>query len=248
MTLSDAQLFRLYETEFFTNGSYADYEGDKPILQKNFARFVQRLKPFSAGGRLLDLGCAYGFFLEQAREFWQVEGVDVVADPTRFAREQLKLNVTTGDFLDVPFEPKTYDIVTMWDTIEHVRRPAAYVAKISQILKPGGILALTTGDVGSLMARLQGRQWRLYDPPFHIHYFSRRTVTRLLKAHRFDILQIRSVGFSRSVNTMLHRLFCYQKPPAWHRVYRVADQLGVTRFDLYLDLFDIMFVIARVSS
>lgn len=246
--ISDADLVRLYETEFFTNGSYVDYLGDRAILKKNFARFLNRLHVHAVGGRLLDIGCAYGFFLDLARDRWEVEGVDVAGPPTTFAKEQLRLNVRCGEFMTMPLAANHYDVVTMWDTIEHLRHPAAYLAKVSAILKPNGVLALTTGDVRSLAARIQGKGWRLYDPPFHIHYFSHRTLSRLLARYGFEVLEITYAGFSRSLNTILHRVFAYQKPPLLRLVYRAAQQLRVTRYDVYMNVFDIMLVFARKTG
>ncbi|MBI3321176.1 MAG: class I SAM-dependent methyltransferase [Candidatus Omnitrophica bacterium] len=245
LELSDAELFRLYETSFFSNGSYADYRSDQAILQKNFARFINILRPYRPGGCLLDVGCAFGFFLDMARRHWKVHGIDVAGGATTFAREQLGLPVTCGELLTTPIEDATYDVVTMWDTIEHLRHPAGYVAQISKILKPGGVVALTTGDAGSLMARLQGPAWRLYDPPFHIHYFSRRTLTQLLSRNGLKALEIRYVGFSRSLNTMLHRLCSYRKPQVLQRLYGIAKTFGVVRHDVYVNLYDIMLVIAQ---
>ncbi len=175
LDISDAELVRMYESCFFSEGAYADYVKDKEVLQKNFSRFIAILRQYSPGGLLFEVGCAYGFFLELARQHWQVGGVDINRISTSFARERLGLDVMYGNLLDLPIKDETYDVVAMWDTIEHLRNPADYVSKISMILKPGGILALTTGDVGSLVARVRGRQWRLYHPPFHLHYFSRRS-------------------------------------------------------------------------
>jgi hypothetical protein len=95
------------------------------------------------------------------------------------------------------------------------------------------------------MARVRGRRWRLYDPPFHIHYFSRQGIRELLGAHGLQVERDRSVGFSRSVNTMLHRVCSYKKPKAAQAVYHAAKQLGLTRYSVYLNLFDIMLVVAR---
>lgn len=248
LDISDERLYQWYAQDFYSDGAYVDYVGDRAILEKNFRRFIALLREYSAGGLLFEIGCAYGFFLELARQHWQVRGVDINAEAVSYARERLGLNVTCGDFLDLVQENGACDVVTMWDTIEHLRSPSDYVSKISRILRSGGILALTTGDVGSLVARVRGRRWRLYYPPFHLHYFSRRTITRLLERYGLRVVEIRAVGFYRSLDLMLYRVFFHEKPRISRVVYLLAKQAGLTERDVYLNLFDIMLVIARKAT
>jgi SAM-dependent methyltransferase len=245
LALGDADLARLYATAFFRGGAYSDYVRDKAVMQRNFRRFVAVLRGYGNGGRLFEIGAAYGFFLELARRHWRVEGVDIVGEAAAYARTALGLDVAAGDFLELPLVEAAYDVVAMWDTIEHLRHPARYVAKIGRILKPGGIVALTTGDVGSVMARVRGRRWRLYHPPFHIHYFSRQTIADLLSRHGLAVVSIKAVGFDRSLDTMLYRVLADGKPAVLRAAYRGMRGLGFTRRALYLNLFDIMLVVAR---
>ena len=170
----------IYKRNYFVDGEYANYEADKPVLQMNFRRRIARLRrllPGTAGavpgagaeqgqnGRLLEIGSAYGFFLEIAAEHWQVRGLDVAADAVEHAHTAMGLDVTCCDFLDLPDEAEAYDIVCLWDTIEHLTHPVRVIEKAARWLKPGGLLALTTGDIGSPMARLRGQRWRLIHPP-----------------------------------------------------------------------------------
>jgi SAM-dependent methyltransferase len=243
--LTDQELREAYATNFFSDGAYVDYVRDRPILEKNFRRYITLLREHSDSGFLLEVGCAYGFFLALARSQWQVRGVDINSDAVAYAQDRLALDVTCEDFLSISQGDATCDVVTLWDTIEHLRSPSAYIARIARLLKPGGIVALTTGDVGSLAARVLGRRWRLYYPPFHLHYFSRRTMTRLLEQHGLRVEAIKPFGFYRSVDLMLYRLFVYERPRRWGAVYHAASWAGLTQRDLYLNLFDIMLVVAR---
>jgi SAM-dependent methyltransferase len=244
--MDEQQLAQCYTHEFFSGGSYADYVADKPVLQRNFSRFIGVIRPHAPHGRLFEIGCAYGFFLELAQRYWDVEGVDISQEATTYARREIGLHVTCGDFLELPLEADAYDLVVMWDTIEHLCDPAAHLAKIRHILKPGGVLALTTGDVGSLAARIQGRGWRLYYPPHHLHYFSRRTLRSLLARQGLEMVTLQAVGFYRSFEMMLNRLLFDRKPVWLQRLYRAARRLRLAgRRAVYLNLFDIMLVIAR---
>lgn len=247
--MDDERLTRKYDMEFFESGGYADYLADEIVLRKNFQRFIACIRPFSPAGRMLEIGCAYGFFLDCAKHYWDAEGVDISAKATAHAREKLGVRALEGDFLKLPFEEGSYDAVVLWDTIEHLRHPAEYIAKAARLLKPGGMLALTTGDVASLVAKVQGPRWRLYYPPYHLHYFSERTLARLLS--RFDLkpAHFRKVGYDRSLDMILHRLLNERKPPLLQSLYRAACRVGLAnRRSIYLNLYDIMLMVARKSS
>ena len=242
---TDEALYAQYAEGFFNGGAYLDYVGDQCVARRNFARYIAILRRYQPAGSLLEIGCTYGYFLDTARKDWDVAGIDIHEAGIAHARDRLGLHVTYGDFLNVPVDAASCDVVAMWDTIEHLRHPDAYVQKVARVLRPGGVLALTTGDVGSLVARIRGRAWRLYDPPFHLHYFSRSTMTSLLKRAGLEIVEARTAGYHRSLGFILHRVFVYNKPRPLNLVCNVARRVGAANLALYLDLRDIMFVVAR---
>jgi hypothetical protein len=131
----------------------------------------------------------------------------------------------------------------MWDTIEHLARPDLYLAKAAALVPPGGVIAISTGDVGSLVARLRGARWRQIHPPTHLHYFSRDTLGRLLAAHGLDVCHVEYDGLYRSVDTMAFIVLTIK-----HRqeaLYRLLKRLRLLDWNLYLNLFDTMVVVAR---
>jgi 2-polyprenyl-3-methyl-5-hydroxy-6-metoxy-1,4-benzoquinol methylase len=247
MRLTDEELFELYNEEFFTGAEFSDYAADAKFFRKNFALRFRELKRFldpARHRRLLEIGCAYGFFLDVVRdEFAEVEGIDITDAGVRYAREELKLNVVQADFLAHDYGAESFDVVCMWDTIEHLREPHRYVEKIAAHTQAGALLALTTGDIESLNARLRKDRWRLIHPPTHLHYFSRQSIAQLLDAHGFDVVYNRYCGFYRSIGNMAYNvLVLRQQKPA---LYRPLERLGVGGLGFYLNLYDIMYVIAR---
>ena len=247
MRLTDEELFRLYNEEFFTGAEFSDYAGDAKFFRKNFALRLRELKKFldpTRHRRLLEIGCAYGFFLDVARDgFERVEGIDITDAGVRYAREELRLDVVQADFLAHDYGARRFDVVCMWDTIEHLREPQAYVEKIAAHTDAGALLALTTGDIESLNARLRKDRWRLIHPPTHLHYFSRKSIAQLLDAHGFDVVYNRYCGFYRSIGNMAYNVLVLrqQKP----QLYRPLERLGIGGLGFYLNLYDIMYVIAR---
>jgi SAM-dependent methyltransferase len=242
--LSDLQAHDLYQAAYFRGGEYAGYLEDRAALQRNFRQRMTTLAHFAPDGRLYEIGAAYGFFLELARERWQVEGIDVAAEACTYARQELGLDVRCGDFLELPLEPAAYDVFCLWDTIEHLRRPDLYLEKIARCLKSGGYLALTTGDIGSWSARLQGKHWRLIHPPTHLYYFSALTLARLLGRYGFTVVHVSHPGFYRSSEAMLRWFLSRFRRPG-ERLYRRLQGARWLRWSIYLNLYDIMFLIAQ---
>jgi 2-polyprenyl-3-methyl-5-hydroxy-6-metoxy-1,4-benzoquinol methylase len=215
LTLADLE--SIYGHAFFSGDKYHDYAADKAILQRNFEvrlRSVLRLCQTRGNGParhldLLEVGAAYGFFLELAKpHFRSARGIDIAREATAAAREA-GLDVTTGDLLDAHLEPESFDVIAMWDTIEHLNRPELYCARVLELLRPGGLFVATTGDVSSLLARVQRRKWRLYDPPVHVHYFSRRSLGMLLFNLGFGVVAFESCAFTHSVEQIVHGLGMY---------------------------------------
>lgn len=242
--LSDGDIRQIYQAPYFAGDEYADYLKDKHVLQKNFARRIETLSRFSSGGRLYEIGAAYGFFLELAQVRWRVEGIDIAEEACSYAREQLRLDVRCGDFLETPLETDGYDVFCMWDTIEHLREPDRYLEKIACHLRRGGYLVLTTGDIGSWSARLQGKHWRLIHPPTHLYYFSVQTMTRFLDRYGFDVVHLSHPGYYRSLKTMA-RWFLIRFGRCGEDMYSRARNAVWMRKAIYVNLFDIMFAIAR---
>ena len=147
----------LYDDAYFQGAEYLDYLSDRPVHEANFRRRVRQLKPWvPRGGRLFEVGCSFGLFLNLAREYWTVSGCDIAAGPCQYARDDLGLDVCCADFLDLPLEKGDIDAICLWDTIEHLGTPDLYLERMAERLLPGGIVALTTGDIGSILAHWQG--------------------------------------------------------------------------------------------
>lgn len=246
LQLSHDELAALYSQRYFAGEEYRDYVAERALIERQFrARLarLQRFVPSPGSKRLFEIGAAYGFFLSVARDaFQRVEGIDIAADAAAMARESFGLPVATGDFLDHRVDGLV-DVVCLWDTIEHLARPDLYVQKAAAILKPGGVLALTTGDIESLMARMRGAKWRQIHPPTHLHYFSRATLTRLLERFGFRIKYVGHEGMTRSVDTMAYILLTIKRRQ--HGLYRILKRVHLLDWHLHLNLRDILFLVAE---
>lgn len=247
LRLTDAELFALYNEEFFTGAEFSDYAADERFFRRNFQLRYQELKKFIdpvRHKRLLEIGSAYGFFLDTVRaEFVSVQGIDITGAGIAHAREHFQLDVVQADFLAHDYGAQKFDVVCMWDTIEHLRAPHLYVEKIARHTGPGALLAVTTADVASLNARLRRQQWRMIHPPTHLHYFSAATLARLLDRYGFEVVYDRYCGFYRSLGNVAYNILVLRRQWPW--LFKQIERSGLTKLGFYLNLYDIMYVIAR---
>lgn len=169
---------------------YRGYAGLEFGKRRHFASLLDVLERFHPPERsVLEIGCAYGFFLDEARKRgWRVQGVEFSPFAAAFARDRLGLEVSVGGVEQLGASAESVGVVVMWDVIEHLPDPAGAVCTAARILRPEGLLALSTGDVGSLAARIHGRSWSLLTPPWHLFYFTRRSLRFLLQRSGFSIL------------------------------------------------------------
>ena len=173
-----------------TGAGYDDYLRNADARTRGFEDRLRQIEQRVSGrGRLLDYGCAVGLFVKVAAEAgWDATGYERSAWAADYGRTTYGLNILTGDGTDpLPFKQK-FDVVTMWDVLEHLEKPQDVIASMAHWLKPGGLLALNTVNISSVGARMAGARWRHLAPPHHLQYFSRESLTWLLKKHGFSIL------------------------------------------------------------
>ncbi len=246
--MTGADITRLYGPGYFSGEEYADYVQDRHVHTRTFRRKIHFIRSVAPDlRRVFEIGCAYGFFLDAAQSHWEAAGVDIAVDAVEYAREVLHVDARPGDFLDLPVRPGYYDAFCMWDTVEHLARPDAYLARIRELIRPGGFLFLSTGDIGSRAARCAGASWRLIHPPTHLSYFSRETISRLLERYGFEVKSIRTIGVYRSVRQTLYRLFVMRRLKL-KGLYRLVSATPIGALSYYLNLGDIMIVGAQAGT
>lgn len=182
---------KFYEsTDYFLRGKnelgYADYMADREAVEKNGQVVINEIQKFCKKGKLLDIGCAYGFSLNVARRAgFDVWGNDLNREAVKYARETINTaNVVPGYLKDINYENNFFDVAMMLGTIEHFQNPQDETKEAWRILKPGGILAVLTVDMDSIIGR------RTIRPPEHLYYFSARTLSKFLEKNGFEILSV----------------------------------------------------------
>jgi SAM-dependent methyltransferase len=209
----DDAIHAVYGEDYWKSDSpktkgYANYASEAALYLKTFRRrmkFVGRHVP--TGGRILDVGCAAGFFLRVAREAGHdVQGVEVSRAIAQEAiRELGEDRVWVGTLDSLPRDragcaPGSFDLVTMWDVIEHVPDPQALLEQARAMLKPSGRLIVETQNVDSRFASLLGRRWHHFKHEEHIYHFNPPTIRRLLDLAGFDVESMTSAFAGKYVS------------------------------------------------
>jgi hypothetical protein len=249
---TEAELAELYDESYFAGQEYADYLGQEDALRRSMRLHLLQMSRFQPlRGTLLEIGCAYGLFLDEARaHFDPVVGVDICEAPLRYARETLGLDVRQGDFPTLDLGVTRFDTICMWDTIEHLVAPDAFLRRAGELSSPGGMLFLTTGDIGSLNARLRGEDWRQIHPPSHLNYFSRPTLSTLLARSGFEVVGIETAAYYHTVYNVLASIRLRRRLGS-RAASAALSLLGhelPRRVGFWINLGDIMFVAARRTN
>ncbi len=249
MDLTHEQVRALYQEDYFRGEEYGDYLADALSHRKNFAARLSVVKRLMGrAGPVFEVGCAYGFWLEQcAKAGIECAGVDVCVEPVRHARMELGQDARLGDFLSLPLPRGKYSAFCLWDTIEHLADPERFVARAYDLLPPGGWLFVTTGDIGSWYASWLGPRWRMIHPPTHLQYFSVPAMRRFLTRAGFHVVRCQSTPMYRNIGETLERVATLGKGPSVPvaRLLRGVTPAWLKRLGFWLDLGDIMFVAAR---
>jgi SAM-dependent methyltransferase len=232
--------------ERYTRVDDPQYLEQRASRRATYGRELDRLEELCAGRELLDVGCYAGFFLEQARERgWRVAGVEPSKWAAAFARRELGLEVWQGPIEGyLPEDPaRRFDLVTLWDVLEHLSDPLTVLRRLRDLLRPRGLLAFTTHNLDAPIARaLRGRY------PFfmemHTVHLNDRTRDLLLDSTGFALVERHLHRRAVRLSYLLSRLRRFGETPA--RLAEVAAaRLGLADRMLWIGFMGLETVIAR---
>ena len=226
----------------FEDPDYAAEEAGRRASARRILRAGHRYQ--APPGRLLDLGCACGFLLDEARRLgWGVEGIERSHWAATVARTRFGLTVHEGAVDRVPLPPGQFDAITLIDLIEHLPQPKAVLVAARRLLTPHGVLCVNTPDIDSVASRLlRARWWGVQEA--HLVYFSTKTLTRILEASGFTVLAVRRHARTFSWRYWASRL-THSSLVGAPGLARLADHLRWRDQLLTLNLGDQIEILAR---
>ena len=177
-------------------------DGDQAFINNHFIasaayhasywqRMVRVVKKYKKAGKLLDVGCGSGDFLIAAKAAgFCVIGQDISDYFVELNKTENQITVGTSFYLKPDESSNSFDVITCFDVIEHHRNPVGLLSEIRKLLKPGGLLIISTHDIGNIFAKLYGEKWRMIYPIGHLTYFTRKTMRKILSQSGYDLIRI----------------------------------------------------------
>jgi|SRR6185312_2796148 len=181
--------------------TYTNYKDEKvaeqvrkgnnwPKIQRHMLRY-KLIRKYKKAGKLFDLGVGWGHFLLAGKMCgYDVSGIEISEQPYLYSKNDLGLPVEHTDFFEMK-EDNKFDILTMWDVLEHIDAADTVIEKCSRLINKTGIIVIQVPQIDSYMAKKYGSAWKMMGLD-HVNYFSKKTLTELLEKNGFKVKEIRS--------------------------------------------------------
>lgn len=176
--------------------SYPASDRLSPITAKRYHELLDRFEPYRKSGRLIDVGCGAGLFLEvAASRGWEVHGTEFGKRPVLACRAR-GIPVIEGALDPANYPAGHFDVVCSFEVAEHLVDPASEFRRMAEILRPGGLLYVTTPNFNCLARRMAPKHWNVVNYPEHLSYFTPRTLSRMAREQGFQQRWLTTTGFS----------------------------------------------------
>jgi SAM-dependent methyltransferase len=194
-------------------------------FRKTLEGVVKRLRIAPQGKRVLDVGCAGGAFLVAARELgFAVTGIEPARWMAAYGRDHYQLDIRDGILEPGAFEEHSFDVISLWDVIEHLPQPLGTLETVRRLLKPEGVLLVNYPDIGTIAARTLGRRWPFW-LSVHLIYYTRQTMREQLRRAGFATQWFEPFWPVLPLGYVAQRAAPYGIPLRW--LQRGIDALGI---------------------
>ena len=203
------ELSQMYTEAYYQPWNLEKEELVKKIKMKTFERRLQEIQKYVRSGKILDVGCATGFFLEEAKsKGFEPYGIELSEFSFKEGERKFGDHIYLGTIEEIPFEINFFDVITMFDLLEHVKNPLTTLRCCRRILKPRGIIAAVLPDTSSISAQLMRKNWTHYKKE-HLFYFSKQTITSLMKQEAFEVMRNKPATKVMNLGYLYHQFIQY---------------------------------------
>lgn len=226
----------------YTNFADPDYLKEQKARLLTFKKDLLYCQKFVQGGKLLDVGCLCGLSLISAdKNKWQRYGLDLNQWGIDYARKKFGLRLFQGDLFQASHPDNFFNLVTMWDALEHLENPRESMEEVNRILERSGFVAITTPNIASLSSKIFKNKWWFLSHS-HIFYFSPQTIKALLEKTEFKVIQIRNYTRAFSLEYWLSKV----KPLPFNNLAdRMLKELKLNKKIIRFNTYDSMIVLAK---
>lgn len=210
----------------YKSGEEQTYIKEAEARAAAFRRSLKGLRRYKKRGKLLDVGCAGGFFLKVAQDAgFNAIGVEPNKLLATWGEKHLGVKILPLSYEEAQFDSETFDIVTFWDVLEHLADPLSSLKKTNELLIDKGMLIVNYPDIDSVWARLFGRHW-WFIVSGHLYYFSRDTISEMLEKAGFEVLEDRWHIQQLSFAYLLRQLGRYDKKVS-RALFSLSSSIGL---------------------
>src|SRR2546421_1546049 len=194
----------------------------------------RKVLPLEGAGRLLDFGCGGGSYLARMqRQGWNVTGIDVAPTAVAHMATQPRLRALTGTLPHPQLSSDSFDVITMWQSLEHVHSPLDVLREAHRLLTPHGKLIVAVPNIDSLPFRWFGQAWHGLDLPRHLTHFAPWTLRLMLHRAGFRAGKLRMVRHSSWLRASARLASCHPHGTRWHRWLRGRGPSTLTTWYSY---------------
>lgn len=164
---------------------------DKVFYQQRAKFFINKINKFKKKGSILDIGSGFGHNLAIAKKSgYMVQGIEISVGAARYSKSKYNLDIINHDFNSVEINSNSFDVITMYDVLEHMKNPNISLNKAHNILKKDGLLVIQCPNIDSIMAKVTRDRWVWFLLPYHLFHFSTKSIELLLKMNGFKTMKI----------------------------------------------------------
>ncbi|MBU0461267.1 MAG: class I SAM-dependent methyltransferase [Nanoarchaeota archaeon] len=197
--------------EGYSEGSDETFVSQAKGRELTFAKCLKLIEKYKKKGKILDIGTAGGSFLYVAKKAgWDVYGCEPNKWLCDWGKKHYSIDIKPGTVFDQKYPSNHFDVVTLWDVLEHVPDPKSVLEECQRILKKGGILVVNYPDIGSWLAKVMRSKW-IFLLSVHLFYFTPKTIRKILDKTGFDTVKIRPHFQKLALGYLMFRMKAYSK-------------------------------------
>jgi SAM-dependent methyltransferase len=247
---TESRVLKLYDNSYFTNPSffsgdntkiygYSDYGESQENVETMYQKIVEKLDRYVVPGKLLEIGSAYGYFLNQARlKGWDVSGVELSESARNACEREFGVQAFDGP-VSTYSPPSLLDAVVLFDVLEHMHDPVKTLKSIHSMIKPGGVLVVAVPNSANWVLKLLGARWedlQRANSGEHLYFFDGNSLKDTLKKTGFEVLEIKTMGRYFKLGHLCTRLQIYNNF-VFSSMRSLFELLGMNERNVYINPF-----------
>lgn len=177
--------------EGYRKGTDETFVSQNEARKKTFTKCLKLIEKYcKKPGKILDVGTAGGAFLHICKQKgWEVSGCEVNEWLCKWGKKNYRIPINSGTLFDQKYKASSFDVITLWDVLEHTPDPKKVLKECNRILKPGGLLIINIPDIGTWIAKLMRRKW-VFLLSVHLFYFTKKTIIKMMENSGYEVLRI----------------------------------------------------------